>query len=103
MAHELLVLGAGHDGLAAHHARERSLDLRVTLVNAAPAFVERVRPHQVAAGRQVGVHPLTESLAGAGIDLIIGRVHDLDTDALDGNAAGAVRTHHARVQALTAR
>ena len=86
MAHELLVLGAGYSGLAtagraAHHARERSLDLRVTLVNAVPDFVERVRLHQVAAGREVGVHPLTESLDGTGIDLVLGRVRNLDADA----------------------
>lgn len=86
MAHELLVLGAGYSGLAAagraaHHSRERSLDLRVTLVNAAPDFVERVRLHQVAAGQDVGVHPLTETLDGTGIDLVLGRVQDLDVDA----------------------
>lgn len=55
MAHELLVLGtgcSGRTGRAAHHARERSLDLRVTLVNAASDFVERVRLHQVAAGQK---------------------------------------------------
>lgn len=86
MAHELLVLGAGYSGLAAagraaHHSRERSLDLRVTLVNTAPDFVERVRLHQIAAGQDVGIHPLTESLDGTGIDLVLGRVLDLDTDA----------------------
>ena len=86
MAHELLVLGAGYAGLAAagraaHHARTRSLDLRVTLVNAAPDFVERVRLHQIAAGQDVGTHPLTGPLDDTGIDLILGRVENLDPRA----------------------
>ncbi|SIO89148.1 NAD(P)/FAD-dependent oxidoreductase [Nocardiopsis sp. JB363] len=86
MAHELLVLGAGYAGLAAagraaHHARTRSLDLRVTLVNAAPDFVERVRLHQVAAGQDVGTHPLTEPLHDTEVDLILGRVESLDPRA----------------------
>ncbi|MBR8745169.1 FAD-dependent oxidoreductase [Nocardiopsis sp. MG754419] len=85
MAHELLVLGAGYAGLAAagraaRHARAHSLDLHVTLVNAAPDFVERVRLHQVAAGQDVGVHPLVQATEDTGIDLVVGRVDTLDTD-----------------------
>lgn len=84
MTHELLVLGAGYAGLAAARsaARGRSrrdrTDLRITLVNAVPDFVERVRLHQVAVGQDVGVHPLTASLTGTGIDLVVGWIEGWD-------------------------
>ncbi|WP_049575236.1 NAD(P)/FAD-dependent oxidoreductase [Nocardiopsis sp. SBT366] len=85
MTHQILVLGAGYAGLAAagraaHTIRGNGLDARVTLVNAAPDFVERVRLHQVAAGQSVGVHPLTTSLDGTGIDLVVGLVEQVDTE-----------------------
>ncbi|GAA1080122.1 NAD(P)/FAD-dependent oxidoreductase [Nocardiopsis metallicus] len=84
MTHEILVLGAGYAGLAAasraaHNIRRDALDARITLVNAAPDFVERVRLHQVAAGQDVGVHPLSASLDGTGVDLVLGRVEHVDT------------------------
>lgn len=84
MTHEILVLGAGYAGLAAagraaRNIRRDALDARVTLVNAAPDFVERVRLHQVAAGQDVGVHPLAASLDGTGIDLVLGRAEHVDT------------------------
>lgn len=85
MTHEILVLGAGYAGLAAagraaHNIRRDALDAHITLVNAAPDFVERVRLHQVAAGQEVGVHPLTASLDGTGIDLVLGRAEHVDTE-----------------------
>ncbi|WP_306369295.1 NAD(P)/FAD-dependent oxidoreductase [Nocardiopsis sp. CC223A] len=86
MAHELLVLGAGYAGLsaarrAAHHARKSGAGLRVTLVNATDTFVERVRLHEVAAGRADGVvHPLSDSLDPA-VDLVVGWVEAFDAEA----------------------
>ncbi|WP_159943245.1 MULTISPECIES: NAD(P)/FAD-dependent oxidoreductase [unclassified Nocardiopsis] len=85
MAHDIVVLGAGYAGLAAarraaHRVRRDRLDARVTLVNAAPDFVERVRLHQVAAGQNVGVYPLADSL-GEGVRLLLGWVEELDTGA----------------------
>ncbi|WP_040688510.1 NAD(P)/FAD-dependent oxidoreductase [Nocardiopsis lucentensis] len=99
MAHDILVLGAGYAGLAAarkiaHDARTRALEVSVTLVNASADFVERVRLHEVAAGRDVGVHPLTESLEGTDIDLVVGWVEALDPDArrVSVRVGGTVRT-----------
>ncbi len=85
MAHRILVLGAGYAGLAAagriaHNVRSDALDAHVTLVNATPDFVERVRLHQVAAGQDVGVHPLSRSLDGTGIELVVGGVEQVDTE-----------------------
>lgn len=98
MAHELLVLGAGYTGLtaarrAAHHARRGGAGLRVTLVNATDTFVERVRLHEVAAGRGTAVHPLSDSL-NPGIDLVVGRVESLDPAGrtVDVRSGGRVRT-----------
>ena len=86
MTHRLLVLGAGYSGLAAARrardlARRRRADVAVTLVNAAPDFVERVRLHQVAAGQDVGVHSLAGALDGTGIGLVVGLVEHVDPDA----------------------
>ncbi|GAB2485466.1 NAD(P)/FAD-dependent oxidoreductase [Nocardiopsis aegyptia] len=86
MTHRLLVLGAGYSGLAAARrahdiARSERADVTVTLVNATPYFVERVRLHQVAAGQDVGVHSLAEALEGTGIDLVVAQVEDVDPDA----------------------
>ncbi|MEV2276988.1 FAD-dependent oxidoreductase [Nocardiopsis sp. NPDC049922] len=83
MAHDIVVLGAGYAGLAAarkidQNARARSVDVRVTLVNASADFVERVRLHEVAAGRDVGVHPLAASLEGTGVELTVGWVEGVD-------------------------
>ncbi|GHC79708.1 oxidoreductase [Nocardiopsis terrae] len=85
MTHEILVLGAGYAGLAAagraaRNIRRDRLDARITLVNATPSFVERVRLHQVAVGQDVGVHPLAASLDGTAIELVVGAVEDLDTE-----------------------
>ncbi|OOC53751.1 MULTISPECIES: NAD(P)/FAD-dependent oxidoreductase [Nocardiopsis] len=85
MTHDIVVLGAGYAGLAAarraaDNVRRDRLDARVTLVNATADFVERVRLHQVAAGQDVGVHPLADSLDGR-VGLVVGRVEDLDTGA----------------------
>ncbi|RKS08979.1 NADH dehydrogenase FAD-containing subunit [Nocardiopsis sp. Huas11] len=86
MTHRLLVLGAGYSGLAAARrahdlARRERADVTVTLVNATPDFVERVRLHQVAAGQDVGVHSLAHALDGTGIDLVVGLVEGVDPDA----------------------
>ncbi|OLT30643.1 hypothetical protein BJF83_08060 [Nocardiopsis sp. CNR-923] len=83
MAHDIVVLGAGYAGLAAarkidQDARARAVDVRVTLVNASADFVERVRLHEVAAGRDVGVRPLAASLEGTGVEPSVGWVEGID-------------------------
>ncbi|WP_116246886.1 NAD(P)/FAD-dependent oxidoreductase [Nocardiopsis sp. FIRDI 009] len=99
MAHDILVLGAGYAGLAAarklaHDARRRAPEVHVTLVNASADFVERVRLHEVAAGRDVGTHPLSEPLEGTGIDLVVGWVEAVDPEArrVSVRVEGRVRT-----------
>ncbi|GAA2057966.1 FAD-dependent oxidoreductase [Nocardiopsis rhodophaea] len=55
-------------------------DAHVTLVNAVPHFVERVRLHQLAAGQRLTELPLQKLLVGSGVQLVVGRVTSLDPE-----------------------
>lgn len=83
MQHRIVVLGAGYAGaLAAGHlaGRLRPEDVSVTLVDAEPDFVERIRLHEVAAGRPLRPRPYQEMFAGTGVDLRTARVTGVDVD-----------------------
>ncbi|MFD6884960.1 NAD(P)/FAD-dependent oxidoreductase [Streptomyces sp. NPDC059957] len=83
MKHRILVLGAGYAGayVAGNLARRLSpADTEITVVNAVPDFVERLRLHQVAAGQDIGTRPLAEVFAGTGIRLRLARVTALDPE-----------------------
>lgn len=75
----VIVVGAGYAGaLAALRLAGRGRgELRVTLVNDAPHFVERIRLHELAAGRAVPARPLGRLLRGSGVELVVGRVVDV--------------------------
>ena len=88
MTHHIVVLGAGYAGLAAAKGAARRLrrrarrdDVRITLVNADAGFVERVRLHQLAAGRRLQSLPLSGLLAGTGVELVVARVTAVDAAA----------------------
>ncbi|MFY1637615.1 FAD-dependent oxidoreductase [Solwaraspora sp. WMMB335] len=49
-------------------------DVAVTVVNAEPDFVERVRMHQLATGQDLKPRPLRDMFAGTGVDLRIATV-----------------------------
>lgn len=68
---QIVVLGAGYAGVlcALRLARTRA---RVTLVNAAPHFVERIRLHELATGRAPRPRALAELVAGTGVELHVG-------------------------------
>ncbi|WP_330239493.1 NAD(P)/FAD-dependent oxidoreductase [Streptomyces sp. NBC_00525] len=81
--HRIIVLGAGYTGaIAAGRVakRLRREDVSVTLVNAEPDFVERVRMHQLAAGQDLTPRPFSEMFAGTGVELRIGRVTAVDVE-----------------------
>src|SRR5688572_23957539 len=83
MKHRIVVLGAGYAGAYAAGSQTRRLDpadAEVTVVNAEPDFVERMRLHQLAAGQELRRRPLTEMFAGTGIRLRLARVEALDPD-----------------------
>ncbi|MEU1372223.1 FAD-dependent oxidoreductase [Streptomyces triculaminicus] len=84
MSHHIVVVGAGYAGLVAAKrvaGRLRHTDVTVTLINAVDRFVERVRLHQVAAGRHPQYLPLRDLLDGTRVDLLVARVTSIDATA----------------------
>ncbi|MGA5037202.1 NAD(P)/FAD-dependent oxidoreductase [Streptomyces capoamus] len=70
MKHRIVVLGAGYAGsyVAGTLARRLSAaDVEITVVNAEPDFVQRLRLHQLAAGQRIDAPQVTEVFAGTGI------------------------------------
>ncbi|MFI0998588.1 NAD(P)/FAD-dependent oxidoreductase [Streptomyces galbus] len=83
MQHRIVVLGAGYAGAIAAGRlakRLRREDVSVTLVNAEPDFVERVRMHQLATGHDLPPRPLAEMFEGTGVDIRVARVTAVDAD-----------------------
>lgn len=91
----IVVLGAGYAGtmtavsLAARTRRRE--DVRITVVNAAERFTERLRLHQAAAGQRLADLRLPELLAGTGVEFVCGWVTGIDA------AARTVRVDDERV------
>ncbi|WP_406735133.1 FAD-dependent oxidoreductase [Streptomyces sp. NBC_01108] len=93
MQHRIIVIGAGYAGAFAAGRlakRLRREDVAITLVNAEPDFVERVRMHQLAGGQDLEPRPFSEMFAGTGVELKLGEVTGVDVDrrtvtALDAN------------------
>ncbi|WP_327120666.1 FAD-dependent oxidoreductase [Nocardia sp. NBC_01730] len=83
MKHRIVVLGAGYAGAfsATFLARQlHSDDFEITVVNAEPDFVERLRLHQLAAGQDLRHRPLAKVFAGTGIRLRLARVTSVDAE-----------------------
>ncbi|WP_280364737.1 NAD(P)/FAD-dependent oxidoreductase [Nocardia wallacei] len=75
----IAVLGAGYAGLsAAGKLARRARDAQITVVDARPQFVERVRLHQLAAGQPIPRRDLRELLERKKIRFIEGRAVALD-------------------------
>ncbi|MFC8076208.1 NAD(P)/FAD-dependent oxidoreductase [Streptomyces sp. NPDC057307] len=83
MKHRIVVLGAGYAGAFAAGNLARRLsrsDTEITVVNAVPDFVERMRLHQLAIGQDVTSRKLADVFAGTGVRLRLARVTGLDPD-----------------------
>ncbi|MFE0870081.1 NAD(P)/FAD-dependent oxidoreductase [Streptomyces rochei] len=83
MKHRIVVLGAGYAGAFAAGNLARRLspaDAEITVVNAAPVFVERMRLHQLATGQDVASRELSDVFAGTGVRLRVARVTGLDPE-----------------------
>ncbi|MFI7362211.1 NAD(P)/FAD-dependent oxidoreductase [Streptomyces sp. NPDC050149] len=95
--HRIIVLGAGYSGATAAGRlakRLRREDVAITLVNAEPDFVERVRLHQLATGQELTPRPFSEMFAGTGVALKYAKVTAVDPDGkhvtvVDADGAGA--------------
>ncbi|MEU6771191.1 FAD-dependent oxidoreductase [Streptomyces sp. NPDC046759] len=83
MKHRIVVLGAGYAGAFAAGNLARRLspdDTEITVVNAAPDFVERMRLHQLAVGRDLKSRKLADVFAGTGVRLCLARVTGIDPE-----------------------
>lgn len=81
--HRIIVVGAGYSGAIAAGRLARRLrreDVAITLVNAEPDFVERVRMHQLAVGQELRPRPFSEMFAGTGVAVRLARVTAVDVD-----------------------
>lgn len=90
--HRVVVIGAGYTGATAAGRLARRLrgeDVSITLVNAEPDFVERVRMHQLAVGQPLRPRPFDEMFAGTGVELRLGRVTGVDVDRRTVTVTGA--------------
>lgn len=86
--HRVLVLGAGYAGLGAAKLIARRSDAAVTIVNERTHFQERMRNHQVAAGRTPRTRSLSEFVGRDRIELVIDRVTGIDPVARQVELAG---------------
>ncbi|WP_156721555.1 NAD(P)/FAD-dependent oxidoreductase [Streptomyces apocyni] len=83
MKHRIVVLGAGYAGAFAAGNLARRLspaDTEITVVNAEPDFVERMRMHQLAIGQDLAVRKLSDVFAGTGVRLRLARVTSVDPE-----------------------
>ncbi|MEU6621047.1 FAD-dependent oxidoreductase [Streptomyces litmocidini] len=83
MKHRIIVLGAGYAGAYAAGNLARRLspaDTGITVVNAVPEFVQRLRLHQLAAGQEIAAPKLADVFAGTGVRLRVARVTAVDPD-----------------------
>ncbi|MEU5323465.1 FAD-dependent oxidoreductase [Streptomyces sp. NPDC021056] len=83
MKHRIVVLGAGYAGayVAGTLARQLSpADTEITVVNAEPDFVQRLRLHQLAAGQEIEAPQLADVFSGTGIRLRLARVTAVDSE-----------------------
>ncbi|MGW6024716.1 NAD(P)/FAD-dependent oxidoreductase [Streptomyces sp. NPDC055099] len=83
MKHRIVVLGAGYAGAFAAGNLARRLspaDIEITVVNAQPDFVERMRLHQLATGQDLAVRKLADIFAGTGVRLRLARVTGVDPE-----------------------
>ena len=106
MQHRIVVLGAGYAGAIAAGRLARRLrreDVAITLVNAEPDFVERVRMHQVATGQHLKPRPFREMFAGTGVDLRFAVVAGVDVDRKTVTLSDGIIEYDTLVYALGSR
>ncbi|MDQ0716906.1 NADH dehydrogenase [Streptomyces luteogriseus] len=103
MQHRIVVLGAGYTGATAAGRIARRLhreDVAITLVNAEPDFVERVRMHQLATGQDLAPRPFGEMFRGTGVSLKQGKVTAVDVDRRTVTVAALDATGEAKDEEL---
>ncbi|XXT15958.1 FAD-dependent oxidoreductase [Sorangium sp. So ce429] len=91
----VVVIGGGYAGVGAAlriagKAARRRVPVSVTLVNPSPLFVERIRLHELAAGKAPRQLDLARLLGARGIELVVGHARRIDaaTRAVEVELAG---------------
>ncbi|GAA3675997.1 hypothetical protein GCM10022224_045310 [Nonomuraea antimicrobica] len=74
---EVVVIGGGYAGVMAANRLTRRDDVTVTLINPRPAFVHRIRLHQLVCGSHDAVADYKEVLAD-GVRLVVDTVTRID-------------------------
>jgi NADH:ubiquinone reductase (H+-translocating) len=76
----IAIIGAGYAGLscALRLAHKHGGRAEITLINGSESFVERIRLHEQAAGKQPRALPLSERVRGTGVRLRVGWVERVD-------------------------
>ncbi|XXX73239.1 FAD-dependent oxidoreductase [Sorangium sp. So ce134] len=82
----VVVIGGGYAGVAAAlriagKAARRRVPVSVALVNPSPLFVERIRLHELAAGKAPRRLELARLLGARGVELVLGRARRVDPAA----------------------
>ncbi|MET9962816.1 FAD-dependent oxidoreductase [Streptomyces sp. NPDC006326] len=83
MKHRIVVLGAGYAWVYVAGTLARRLspaDAEITVVNAEPDFVQRLRLHQLAAGQEIEAPRLADVFARTGVQLRLARVTTVDPE-----------------------
>jgi NADH dehydrogenase len=81
---QILVLGAGYAGLMAAirlAGKTHRHPVSITLVNAVDTFVERIRLHESAVGKQISQHSIVHMLRGTGVEFLSARVIAIHREA----------------------
>lgn len=103
MQHRIIVIGAGYTGAIAAGRLAKRLhreDVALTLVNAEPDFVERVRMHQLAVGQDLAARPFSEMFAGTGVELKLAKVTGIDVERRTVAVTGANGTEELEYDSL---
>ena len=80
--HRVVVLGGGYAGLTtAARIGESTDDVSLTLIDAKPQFVERIRLHEIAGGSTPRDRPYDEFMTSRGGSFVQAKVIGIDTDA----------------------
>jgi NADH dehydrogenase len=78
---QIIAIGAGYAGMLATvrlAGKLRRTNVRITLVNTSDVFVERLRLHELAAGKTMHPRAIVDTLAGTGVQFVQGRVTHID-------------------------
>lgn len=80
--YDIIVVGGGYSGLTAiDRLARRNLGAKLLLIDSKPTFVERIRLHEVAAGRDRRIFAYEPHLSALGADFIQARVTGIDARA----------------------